>query len=78
MARHVYVLAQRTLLVWDSTEDDWQERPTPLRDDPWSSADLVVDGSRLVLASHSDEHGVRRDHVLDTTTGRWSTLPQDR
>lgn len=70
----LYVLAGDSLLAWDSGEDSWEEVSTP-EDPSWSY--LVVDGTRLVLASGSDETGVRPDHVYDTSTGAWSILPQD-
>ena len=70
----LYVRAGKALLVWHSAADQWQEVPAPRRLD-WY--DLAVDGTRLVFASGSDENGVRLDHVLETTTGEWSTLPED-
>ncbi|MGH3363678.1 MAG: hypothetical protein ACRDOW_03035 [Nocardioidaceae bacterium] len=71
---HLYVLANETLLVWDSAGDSWDEA-TPPRPIRWGA--LVADGTRLVVASGSDENGVQPDRVLDTSTGEWSTLPED-
>ena len=70
----LYVHADKALLVWDSVEDTWSE-VTPPRPLGWS--DLVADGSRLVVPSGSDENGVHPDQVLDTRSGRWSTLSED-
>jgi hypothetical protein len=70
----LYIATGQTLLVWDSIEDSWQEVPAP-RDAGQSL--LAADGDQLVLASGSDEHCARPDHVLDTTTGEWTTLPED-
>ncbi|HEY0774675.1 MAG TPA: hypothetical protein VGD51_11375 [Nocardioidaceae bacterium] len=74
VGEHLYVLADETLLVWDSVVDSWDEVPPPgaVR---WSG--LVADGTRLVMASSSDENGVLPDRVLDTDTGEWSSLPED-
>ena len=74
VGEQVYVLADETLLVWDSVEDSWDE-VTPPRALGWSG--LVADGTRLVMASSTDENGVRPDRVLDTVTGEWSSLPED-
>ena len=63
----LYVRAGKALLVWHSAADRWQEVPTPRRLD-WY--DLAADGTRLVVASGSDENGVRLDHVLETTIRR--------
>lgn len=74
IGEHLYVLANGILLVWDSAGDSWNELapPRPIR---WGA--LVADGTRLVLASGSDENGVQPDLVLNTATGDWSTLPGD-
>lgn len=74
IGEHLYVLADETLLVWDSVGDSWDEA-TPPRAIRWGA--LVADGTRLVVASGSDENGVQPDRVLDTSTGEWSTLPED-
>jgi hypothetical protein len=71
----LYVLVDRMLLVWSSTADSWREVPLP-PDAPAYGA-LVADGTRVVLASGSDENGEEADVVLDTTSGAWSTLPED-
>lgn len=70
----LFIASGQTLLVWDSIEDSWQEVRAP-RDAGQSL--LVADGDQLLLASGSDEHGARPDHVLDTSTGEWTTLPED-
>lgn len=70
----VYVLTEAALLVWDSTEDTWDEVDLP-RGVRWPG--LVAVDERLILASTSDEKGIRPDHVYDTVTGQWSTLPED-
>jgi hypothetical protein len=70
----LYVLAGEALLVWHSAEDAWEDVRLPRT--PGSSR-LVADGTRLVVASSTDEYGVRPDHVLETTTGAWSTLRED-
>ncbi|WP_435744443.1 hypothetical protein [Nocardioides sp. SYSU DS0663] len=70
----LYVLTGDGLVAWDSRQDAWRRLRTPpeARD-----GGLLADGDRLVLPSWSDENGVGPDHVLDTSTGRWSTLPAD-
>lgn len=70
----LYVLADDALLVWHSARDDWDEVPVP---HPPGWAHLEADGPRIVVASSSDEYGVRPDRVLDTRYGTWSTLPED-
>jgi hypothetical protein len=70
----LYVRADQALLVWHSVADRWEEVRTPR---PLGWSDLVADGTRLVVASGSDENGSRPDRVLETTTGGWSTLPED-
>jgi hypothetical protein len=70
----LHVLAGQRLLVWDASEDEWTVLPTPAR---LQYRSLVADGSRLVMAAGSDENGETPDHVLDTRTGEWSTLPED-
>lgn len=74
IGERMYVLADGALLAWDSATDSWDKilPPRPLL---WST--LVADGTRLVVASGSDENGIRPDHVLDTITGEWSSLPRD-
>ena len=74
VGEHLYIATGPTLLAWDSTEDSWHEVRPPRDAEP---SVLVADGDRLVLASGSDEYGVRHDHVLDTSTGGWATLPED-
>lgn len=69
----LYLLAGESILVWDSSDDSWQEVTT--QGD--SGGYLVADGTRLVLASGSDENGARPDHVFNTNSGGWSTLPPD-
>jgi hypothetical protein len=74
IGKQVYVLTEAALLVWDSAEDVWDGVDLP-RGVRWTG--LVADGARLILASGSDENGIRPDHVYDTATGQWSTLPED-
>lgn len=70
----LYVATERSLLVWDSSEDSWQEVRRPAG----SAQELVAaGGDQLLLTSGTDEQGPRPDHVLDTTTGDWTTLPVD-
>jgi len=70
--QRLYVLVDRDLLVWNSRDDSWRTMAVP---GPESASALVVDGTRLVLPSGSDEHGGQPDLVLDTVTGEWSRLP---
>ncbi|MGZ5403305.1 MAG: hypothetical protein ACXWDL_01525 [Nocardioides sp.] len=70
----VYVLTGGTLLSWDVADDHWTELVPPANPG-WS--DLVADGDRLILASGSDENGVRPDQVYDTNTGAWTRLASD-
>lgn len=74
VGEHLYIATGPTLLAWDSIEDSWHEVRPPREARP---SFLVPDGDRLVLASGSDEYGVRPDHVLDTSTGAWAILPED-
>lgn len=74
VGEQLYIATGQTLLVWDSIEDSWQEVRPP-RDAGQSL--LVAAGDQLLLASGSDEYGFRPDHVLDTSTGEWATLPED-
>ena len=70
----LYVHTETDLVVWDSASNSWS-KVTPPRPLGWSR--LVADGTRLIVFAGSDENGVRPDQVLETTTGKWSTLPAD-
>lgn len=70
----MYVLTGSQLLSWEAEADTWTELDPPTAP-AWSS--LVADGDRLVVASRSDENGLRPDQVYDTTTRIWSMLPAD-
>ncbi|WP_183094707.1 hypothetical protein [Nocardioides stalactiti] len=70
----LFVLADQTLLVWHSRADAWEVVETPQKPG-WAA--LAAAGDRLVLASGSDENGIRPDRVYEPATGAWSTLPED-
>ncbi len=72
---HLFVRVGATVLDYAATQDRWTKVEVPAGNADWFS--LTTDGSRLVLASGSDELGEQPDRVLDTRTGTWSTLPDD-
>lgn len=75
----LYLLAGRDLLRWDSSDDAWTREALPGRAASRRAVPAVLsaDGTRLIVASGSDEHGVHPDLILDTRTGDWSQLPPD-
>lgn len=73
VGEQLFVVAQRTLLVYDVVEDRWDTVLGPVN--AWYH--LASDGDRLVLVSGSDEQGVRRDLVYTPATGAWSRLADD-
>jgi hypothetical protein len=70
----LYILTEGRLLSYDAARDAWTTVPTPV---PLDGRSLTAVGRRLVFTHGSDEHGEAPDRVLDTRTGRWSTLPDD-
>jgi hypothetical protein len=67
----LYIQTRSDLLAYDVSDDQWKRIESP------GGGALSADGSRLVFASDSDENGTHPDRVYDTTTGRWSKLPDD-
>ncbi len=72
---HLFVLVHGKLLDYDAARDRWATTKVP--SSPTHGLWLTADGSRLVLASGSDERGEKPDRVLDTRTAKWSVLPDD-
>lgn len=70
----LFVLNDETLLAYDVPGDSWSRVPTP---PGFAGAQVVVDGSRLLFVSGSDETGEHPDRVYVPRTGRWSVLPED-
>lgn len=74
VGNRLYILTEGLLLSYDGARDSWSTVATPA---PLDGQSITADGRRLVFAHGSDEHGEGPDRVLDTRTGRWSTLPED-
>lgn len=72
----LYVLTDNHVLAWDATQDTWTELDPPTKP-KWSIlvADTLAEQPRLVLASGSDENGIRPDQVYEPVDGTWSRLP---
>ena len=72
---HLFVRVGGSILDYAAARDRWSTVEVPTGTPEWQS--LVPDGARLVLPAGSDEQGEQPDRVLDTRTGKWSTLPDD-